>query len=291
MRVCDFCVLLLICKVQGEVDNYVRDDASKKDLKIIDDILSEKENEKFIHSIQQDKKADDIKNDKQVAEIHKDTFKAIEMLHVTDHVEYEGNMGETAQKYINDELVSIGKWLQTEIKEGKRRNSKCWVWCNDMKNWWKAAEKMLRYQEKWIDYITGFSGSCDVFKEGIQPDIDAIKVVKSCWGMGCKDSTEYNRIHQEMARRLQIIVNSPYITDMPTAAPIPAPSAAPTQATSTSPSSSSRNCEDLVSSGKCEYFKGKGLCVLSSYIRMCMKTCGVCSVYKKTDHEGFQRAL
>ena len=98
MRICDFFLLLLICEVQGEVDNNLRDEISKQELQIIDEFLREKENKKFIHSIKKDEKVTDIEKDKRGAEIHEDAFKDIEMPHVTDRVEYEGNMGKTAKK-------------------------------------------------------------------------------------------------------------------------------------------------------------------------------------------------
>jgi hypothetical protein len=262
MRICDFFVLLLICEVQGEVDNNLRDKTRKQDLQIIDEILREKENKKFIHSIQKDEKVTDIEKDKRGAEIHEDAFKDIEMLHVTDRVEYEGNMGKTAKQYINDELGSIGNWLKSEKVEGKRRYKSCWVWCNDMKNWYQAAEQLLKVQKKWLDYINAFSGSCDVFKEAIEPDITTFKAKNTCWGLGCKDSTEYNRLYREMGRRLQMIVDSPYITDSPTSAP----SAAPTLI-----------CKDYDSS-YCES-RDKERCTTSvkaSYI-LCRRTCGLCT--------------
>lgn len=134
-------------------------------------------------------------------------------------IEYEEIISPGTKNSINKKLDAIWSWLDSEEKAGRKRYNDCWTFCNDMKNWFQAASKMKGKQAEWKKAIAS-SNSSDAFKKWGQNSINGIRKGSStCWGIGCKDSTEYNRIYKDMANRLQKIIIDKSFTDSPTAAP------------------------------------------------------------------------
>lgn len=212
---------------------------------------------------------------------------------VMNAMEYEGIIGPDTKRSITVKLDAIWSWLDDEEKEGTKRYNKCWMFCNDMKNWFSAASNMKKIQAQWKTSIDLTEDSSDAFKKWGQNSINGIENgSNTCWGgFGCKDSTEYNRIYKDMANRLQNILNDKSFTDSPTAAPTPSPSVTPSQAAPTSaPWTDVNFCKDSTYSSSCPNAVKNGWCTdpnrIRTYYVLCKKSCGLCSVCTDVKDEG-----
>jgi len=120
-------------------------------------------------------------------------------------------IGPDTKRIITVELDGIWFWLDNEQKHAERRYNECWVLCNELKNWKNAAVDMKKIQNQWKISILCTKDSCEAFKEWGKNSIDEIK--PNCWGLGCSDSIERNRIYLDMKNMLQAILDDESFTD------------------------------------------------------------------------------
>jgi len=103
-------------------------------------------------------------------------------------------------------LDAVYKIFSGKYNTFRGRYNSCWAWCNDMKNGYVSSGRIMAVVRK-LKVIVKANSLAVAKSEYMGVYRTEIKGKNTCWGPGCKDSTQYNAHYIEAEQRLSGIYN------------------------------------------------------------------------------------